>query len=180
MADKKDAKSAEKPAEAEAPKKKGLPIKTIGIVAGVMIVEAIAVVTVFKVISPKTSHAAEHAEIQNNDGDTPKELKVVDDRFQNMRNTESWMWQISVAVKVKKRHADKVESILKSREAEVKDGIRKIVGTADHNQLKEPKSETLTRQISAFLNTIVPVDEKTSEPLIESVLIPRCFGVAAE
>lgn len=180
MAEKKDAKPADKPAEA-APAKKGLPIKTIGIVAAVMVIEAAAVVTVFKVISPKAGHAAtDVANIHNDDGDSLKEIKVVDERFQNMRNTESWMWQVVVAVQVKKRHAEKVEGILKGREAEIKDGLRQIVGRADHNQLKEPNSETLNRQFTAFLNKIVPVDEKSSEPLIEKVLIPRCFGIAAE
>lgn len=179
MAEKKDAKPADKPAEA--PAKKGLPIKTIGIVAAVMVIEAVAVFAVFKVISPKVGHAAtDVAKILNDDGDSLKEIKVVDERFQNMRNTESWMWQVVVAVQVKKRHSEKVEGILKGREAEIKDGLRQIVGRADHNQLKEPNSETLNRQFTAFLNKIVPVDEKTSEPLIEKVLIPRCFGIAAE
>lgn len=181
MAEKKDAKPADKSAEAAPPPKKGLPIKTIAIVAVVMVVEAGAVFAVFKVISPKVSHAdTQHAAIHNDDGDALKEMKVVDEKFQNMRNTESWMWQIVVAVQTKKRHAEKVEAILKAREAEIKDGIRKIVGKAEHNQLKEPNTETLNRQFTAFLNQIVPVDEKTSEPLIEKVLIPRCFGMSAE
>jgi len=181
MSDKKDAKPAEKPAEgAEAAKKKGLPIKTIGIVAAVMIVEAVAVFMVFKVISPKPTHAAQQAQIHNDDGDTPKEIKVVEDKFQNIQQTESWMWQITVAVKVKKRHAAKVEELLKAREAEIKDEIRKLVGKADHNQLKEPNTETLNRQITALLNQVIPVDERTNEPLIEKVLIPKCFGVASD
>ncbi|HYD00593.1 MAG TPA: hypothetical protein VEB22_05150, partial [Phycisphaerales bacterium] len=160
--------------------KKKLPVKTIGIVAAVMLVEAVGVVFVFKAISPKTGHAADAAHIVNDDGDTPKEIKVVEDKFQNMRNSESWMWQVSVVVKVKKRHAEKVEGILKAREAEIKDEIRKIVGNTEHTQLKEPNTETLNRKFTAYFNQVVPVDEKTSEPLIERVLIPKCFGMAAD
>lgn len=181
MAEKKDAKPSDKPAEAAPPAKKGLPIKTIGIVAAVMVIEAVAVFAVFKVISPKATHAGtEQAALHNDDGDSLKEIKVAEEKFQNMRNAESWMWQVVVAVQVKKRHAEKVEGILKSREAEIKDGLRQIVGRADHNQLKEPNSETLNRQFSAFLNKIVPVDEKSNEPLIEKVLIPKCFGIASD
>ena len=182
MADKKDAKPAEKPAEgAEPAKKKGLPIKTIAVVAVVMIVEAVAVFMVFKAISPKTSHAdTGHAELHNDDGDTLKEIKVADEKFQNMRSGENWMWQVVVTVQVKKHYADKVEGILKARDAEVRDGLRQIVGTADQNILKEPDSKALTRQFSAFLNKIVPVDEKTSEPLIDRILIPKCIGHSAE
>lgn len=183
MADKKDAKPTEKPAEgaAGAPAKKKLPIKTIGIVAVVMIVEAVAVFAVFKAISPKTSNAAaQHVDIHNNDGDTLKEIKVADEKFQNMRSGENWMWQVVVTVQVKKRHAEKVEALLKARDAEVRDGLRQIVGNADQNMLKEPDSKALNRQFTAFLNKIVPVDEKTSEPLIERILIPKCIGNSAE
>lgn len=181
MAEKKDAKPAEKPAEG-APAKKGLPIKTIAVVAAVMLVEAVAVFVVMKAISPKSSHAqTEHAALQHDDGDTLKEIKVADEKYQNMsQGKDSWMWQIHVAVQVKKRHADKVEGILKSRESEIREGLRQIVGRADHNMLKEADSKALNRQFTAYLNTIVPVDEKSNEPLIERVLIPRCFGFPAD
>jgi flagellar basal body-associated protein FliL len=182
MADKKDAKPAEKPAAdgAAAPAKKGLPIKTIGIVAVVMIVEAVAVFGVFKAISPKTSNAHTKTEIHNDDGDSLKEIKVADEKFQNMRSGENWMWQVVVSVQVKKRHSANVEGILKARDAEIRDGLRQIVGNADQNMLKEPDSKALNRQFTAFLNKIVPVDEKTSEPLIERILIPKCIGQSAE
>lgn len=180
MADKKDAKPSEKPAEAAAPAKKKLPIKTIGIVAGVMIVEAVAVVGVFKAISPKMSNAHTTQELHNDDGDSLKEVKVADEKYQNMRSGENWMWQIVVTVQVKKRHADKVEGILKSREAEIRDGLRKIVANADQNMLKEPDSKALQRQFTEYLNKVIPVDEKTNEPLIEKILIPKCIGQSAD
>lgn len=182
MAEKKDAKPAEKPAEGSAGAKKGLPIKTIAVVAAIMLVEAAAVFFVFKAIAPKPVHAkADAASLHSDDGDTLKEIQVVDEKFQNMlRGNESWVWQVTVAVQVKKRHADKVEEVLKNRKAEINDGLRQIVGRADHNMLKEPDSKALNRQFSAFLATIVPVDEKTNEPMIERVLIPQCLGFPAD
>lgn len=176
----KDAKpAAAAPAGDAKPAKKGLPIKTIAVVAVVMIVEAVAVVGVFKMITPKSSHAADHAKIENNDGDMLKELKVVDEKYQNMKNNESWVWQVVVTAQVKKKHADKVEAIFKARESEIKDGLRQIVGNAEHAQLKEADSRTLNRQFTAFLNKMVGVDEKTNDPYIEKILIPKCLGFSS-
>jgi flagellar basal body-associated protein FliL len=180
MSDKKDAKPAEKPADGAAPAKKKLPVKTIGIVAAVMVVEAVAVVGVFKAISPKTSSAHTTVDLHNDDGDSLKEIKVADEKYQNMRSGENWMWQITVAVKVKKRNAAKVEGILKAREAEVRDGLRKIVASADQTMLKEAESKALSRQFSEYLNKVIPVDEKSNEPLIEGILIPKCIGQSAD
>lgn len=180
MSDKKDAKAAEKAAENAPPAKKKLPIKTIGIVAGVMIAEAVAVVGVFKAISPKLSNAHTTAELHNDDGDSLREIKVVDDKYQNVRSGENWMWQIVVFVQVKKRHGAKVEELLKSRESEVRDGIRKIIANADKLMLQEPETKALSRQLTDYLNKVVPADEKTNEPLIEKVLIPKCIGQSAE
>jgi flagellar basal body-associated protein FliL len=180
MADKKDAKPAEKPAEGAEPAKKKLPIKTIGIVAAVMVIEAVGVFVVFKAISPKVSNAHAAAELHNNDGDALKEVKVADDKYQNMRSGENWMWQITVIVQVKKRHAAKVEEVLKSREAEVREGLRKIVSGSDSAVLREAESKGLQRLFTEYLNKVVPPDEKTNEPLIEKVLIPKCIGQSAD
>ena len=180
MADKKDAKPAEKPAEGAEPAKKKLPIKTIGVVAAVMLIEAVGVFMVFKAISPKVNNAHAATELHNDDGDTLKEVKVADEKYQNMRSGENWMWQITVFVNVKKRHAGKVEGILKAREGEVRDGLRKIVANADQTMLKEPDSKALQRLLTEYLNKVIPPDEKTNEPLIEKVLIPKCIGQSAD
>ena len=176
----KDAKAAAAaPAAADAAPKKKLPLKTIIVVAVVMVVEAAAVIGIFSAIKPKSTHAAEHSTLENDDGETLKEVQVSDEKYQNMKGGDSWVWQVAVTIQVKKKHSAKVEGVLKARGAEISDGLRQIVGNADPSQLKEPDSRTLNRQFTAYLNKMIGVDEKSNEPLIEKVLIPKCLGFAA-
>jgi hypothetical protein len=176
---KEEAKGA---AEATAePAKKGLPIKMIGIVGVVMIVEAVVVVLIFSMIGPKASQAKlEDVQVVSSEGEGIKEIKVVEDKFQNMKEGRVWIWDLSVAVQVKKKHAEKFEGVIKSREGEIKQEIGRMVANADHNQLASPDRETLSRQVTAFLIKLGGMDEKTNEPVVERVLIPRCRGFPAE
>lgn len=161
------------------PEKKsgGLSIKTIGIIAVLMIVEAAAV---FFIVSatfrkPKDAaatqvHGEEEAKL-----DALVELPLVEDRFQNMQSGIVWIWDVGVYIKVRKRDEEKVNEILQARSAEIKTGIALIVRRAQHSALKEPGLETLNREITAFVNGIVePSPDGTSR--IERVLIPRCRG----
>jgi flagellar basal body-associated protein FliL len=182
-APKKDSAPAAAPAEgaAAAPAKKKLPIKTIGIVAGIMIAEAVAVFMIFNMIAPKKSSAHEDAaHVESSDAETIKEIQVVDEKFQNLASGRAFIWDTVVTVQVKKKHADSVEATLKSRAAELRQEMGRIVANADDAQLKEPNRETLLRQFTALLNKVVGEDEKSSDPLIERVLIPRLRGFPAE
>lgn len=174
------AKEAPKDAPAEAPKKK-LPVKTIGIVTGIMIAEAALVVAVFSAISPKQSHAkADHAEVESSDAETIKEIQVVDEKFQNNKSGRAFIWDIIVTVQVKKKHSEQVEALVKARAGEIKQEIGRLVANADDSQLKEPNRETLLRQANALLNKIIGTDEKSNDPLVQKVIIPRCRGFPAE
>jgi flagellar basal body-associated protein FliL len=181
MAKEESKKAPEKaPAEA-APAKKGLPIKMIAIIAVVMIVEAAVVVGIFSMLKPKDLHAkADPTHIVSDDGDVPKELPVIEDRFQNMRTGQNWIWDLSIAVQVKTRHSEKVAAVIKGRSGEIKEGIRQIIARADPAQLKEPELKSLNRQVSALLEKVIGVDEKSNEPLMERLLIPRARGFPAD
>jgi flagellar basal body-associated protein FliL len=179
-AKKEEPKAAPADAKAE-PAKKKPPIKLIGMIAGIMVAEAIAVFVIFKAIAPKTPHAeAKDAHVESSDADMVKELKVLEDKFQNMKEGRAWIWDLSVAIQTRKKHGEKVEAVLKSREGEIKQEIGRMVANADHNQLASPDRETLSRQVTAFLVKLIGNDEKTNDPLVEKVLIPRCRGFPAE
>lgn len=178
MSDTKDEKSSQ--AETKAAAKGGLPIKTIGIVAVLMIVEAAAVFfvvgsTMRKPTETKASelHGEEEAKL-----DALVELPLVEDKFQNMSQGQAWIWDAAVFVKVKKRDEQKVQEALQARAAEIKEGISYIFRRAQHAQLKEAGLETMNREISAYMNEIVEkAPDGTSR--IDKVLIPRCRGFPA-
>ena len=178
MADSKDDKPAK--TDEKAPAKVGLPIKTIAIVAVLMIVEAAAVFfvvgsTMRKPVEAKAGelHGEEEAKL-----DALVELPLVEDKFQNMSQGQAWIWDAAVFIKVKKRDEAKVQEVLQARNAEIKEGISYIFRRAQHAQLKEAGLETMNREITAYMNEII---EKSPDGAsrIEKILIPRCRGFPA-
>lgn len=181
MSAKKDAKPAAAPATADAaPAKKGLPVKTIGVVGAIMAIEAVGVMLVFSSMGPKATHAETgHGQIKADAGQQTQELLIVEDRFQNLQSGKVWVWDSSVHVQVRQRNFEKVEGMLKQRNAEIKEGISQIFSRAQHVQLKEPDRQTLNRQITAFLQKVFGSDDQGA-PYIERVLISKCRGFPAD
>lgn len=167
-----------KPAEPQPAKKP--PLKLIGIVAGVMIAEAAGVFFVVSSLGhkPETANAkglnSDHADLEK-----PVELALVDDKFQNMSSGKAWMWDVSMFLQVKKKNEQSVKEDLKSRDAEIKEGIAMIFRKATLNQLKEPGLETLNRQILAFVNRIIQADPDGAAR-VDRILIPKCRGFAID
>jgi flagellar basal body-associated protein FliL len=177
MADKKpDAAPAADKAAEQAPPKKKLPIKTIGIVAGIMIAEAVAVFMLLGSGSPKASHGeTPAAELHDDDSEKTTEIELVSDKFQNMTTGQAWVWQISIFLKVKNKNSERVEEVLQQRRAEIREGLLQIIGKARHTQLTEPEKQTLSRQIASFLERLdgMTVDGKS---VIERVIFADCRG----
>jgi len=184
MSSKKDEKPAPPPApaakESEAPKKGGLPIKTIGVVGTVMILEAVGIFMLMKAVKPKQAHGEVNpAQVVNAEGEKTVELKVVDDKFQNLQSGKVWLWDLSVFVVTKQKNKDLVEKRLAQRANEITEEFTRIVGKSQHAQLKEPERQTLNRQFSAVVSKLFEANEKGESP-IERVIIPKCRGFPLE
>lgn len=161
-------------------KKKGLPIKTIGIVVAVMALEAGALVMFLGMGAPKEVKAEEVHELHHDDSNEVEEVAILEEEtFQNMQTGQVWVWGMSVYAQVKKKNSEYVQGVLEQRAAEIREGISQIVGRSQHTQLKEPDRQTLNRQISALLEKIVKPDED-GKPRIEKLLIPKCTGYPAD
>ncbi len=184
MSDKKEKAPAAAPAPAEGdkPAKKGLPIKMIGVVGIIMIVEAAAVGVFFSMIGPKKTHAAvEHdaKSVKTDDSSTVQEILIAEDKFQNLQQGKVWFWDMSVYVQVQKKNADQVKKILESRGNEIKEEIGRIIGRAQPAQLREPDGQTLNRQFTAYLTKALGQDAE-EKPLIEKVIVPKLRGIRGE
>lgn len=182
--DKKDAKK-EKPAEGapagEAkPAKKGLPIKMIGIVGGLMAAEAGLLFFVLGATgkAPQAAHAVQLEGKEHADEEQTLEVPLVEEEFQTMQGTQIWIWDTQMVLQVKHRNEKFVSEQLARREAEVHDEIAKIFRKAQPNQLREPGLETINRQVSSYLNKLLGKDADGHER-IEKLLIPRCRGFFA-
>lgn len=150
MAKKDEAAAA--PAEG-APAKKGLPVKTIGVVGALLAVEGGAVFMFARMMGgPAETHGAELHHETFDEGDRLVEIMVVKDKFPNSQSGRPWIWDVEVHVQVKARHLPAVQEILASRAAEIKTGLARIWRTAQTSQFDEPGLETLTRQVKHLLD----------------------------
>lgn len=164
MSEKEAKKAAAPEAEAAAkPKKKGGK-KVLIVVVGAMVAEAVVLMGVLKLGGPQSTQAGEQSHSLEADGSQiPKELLVVEDKFQNLQTGRVWVWDASIFVQVKTKHAPAVEEILKRRGATVREGMSQIFSRAQHAQLVEPDRQTLNRQILAFLEKLMEEEKATLE-----------------
>jgi hypothetical protein len=168
------------PAEPAAAPKPRPPFKMIGIVAGIMLLEAAGVYVLVGMTGPRAQTAV--AEIKGHDQAEQAqavEIELVDDKFQNMQTGRVWIWDTQIVLKVKKKNQQIVELALAQRASEIKEGVAQIMRRAQHSHLREPELTTLNRQLTAYLDkTFGPDADGNSR--VERVLIPKCKGFQME
>lgn len=181
MAKKQEAQAAETPKDGgdPAPKKK-LPLKAIVIVLVLLVVEGAAV---FMLAGgkgkPKETKAAEHVDPNAGQAEKLVEALVLKDRFPNAHTGRSWIWDTEIQVQMKQKHNQHITDLLTARAAEIKTGIARIWRTAQHNHFNEPGLETLTRQVTEFLDSVLGLNAD-GKSYLERVLISRCVGFPTE
>lgn len=175
----------EAPAQAEAktdqPPAKKPPIKTIGIVAVLMLVQGAAVFMVAKMTGPKSAEAAatQLEGVDQTDREQTVEIPLIEDRFQNMQTGRVWIWDVSIVLVVKTRNEEHVKKELERRKAEIGEGISMIFRRAQHIHLREPALETINRQITTYIDQVMGKDAE-GRSRVERVLIPKCKGFPGE
>ncbi|MBX3357228.1 MAG: hypothetical protein KF745_02250 [Phycisphaeraceae bacterium] len=178
MADKKSESKPQASTTEEAPKR-GLPIKTIGIVAGLMIAEAAGVYFLLGATSPATSDAQVTHGLHDDESEKTAEVLIVEDKFQNLQTGKVWLWDAAIYVQVKQKNVERVEKELERRNAEIKEQVSQIFSRAQHAQLKEPDRQTLNRQLNNYLQDLFS-SKSDEHPVIERLIIARCRGFPAE
>ncbi len=192
--------------QAKAPEKKaGLPIKTIGIVLAMLIVEAVALVAVLSMFgkpSEVKGVGLEHE--QAAEVDQLVEIPILAEKFTNSSSGRVWVWSVEVVAVSKVRHAGPAEAAdpkkgadsghggadgnstamtvraeLKAKSAKIRTGIGAIFSSAQHSYFTEPGRETLSRQILQFLREVFGQDAE-GEERIQAVLIPNSLGFPAD
>ncbi|RMH13430.1 MAG: hypothetical protein D6695_04065 [Planctomycetota bacterium] len=164
---------------AEQQQQKKLGVKTLGIIAALMLAEGAGVYFLVSMTSGSGQSAAAIAGEDTAEQEKTTEILLVDDRFQNVDTGTIWLWDTAIYLKVRNKNVSRVEEIMKRREAEIKQGVSQIFRRAEDRHLRhDPGLETITRQLRAYLNEVFGTD-KDELPLIEDVLIPKCTGINA-
>jgi flagellar basal body-associated protein FliL len=158
---------------------KKLPMKVIGIVAGIMLAEAVGVFLVVGMVSRPQTAAAEIKGDDRSEELQSIEIVLTEDKFQNLQSGRVWIWDMQIVLKVKKRNQHHIEAELEKRSAEIREGVAHIVRRAQHSHLREPDLITVNRQLTAYLEKAFGTDAE-GRSRIERVLIPRCKGFQIE
>ena len=161
------------------PKKSG-GLKMILIIAVMMIIEGAGVFFLVSSMSGPKDVAADEIEGLEGTGDeAPVELKLVEDRFQNMQTGRVWEWRVQIYLRVRQKNVDEIKAIEERDAASIKEGVALIFRRANDRYLREPGLETITRQLTTYLNEVFGLDAD-GLPRIDRVIIPECKGFPAD
>lgn len=159
--------------------KKKPPIKVIGLVAGLMIAEAVGVVMLIGFTGRPQTAAAEIHGADQSEEHRSTEIVLMEDKFQNLQSGRVWIWDMQIVLKVRKRNQAHIEAELEKRSAEIREGVAQIIRRAQHSHLREPDLITVNRQLAAYLEQAFGPDPD-GRSRIDRVLIPRCTGFQIE
>ncbi len=160
--------------------KGGGKLKMIIIVAVMMIAEGAGVFfLVSSMGGPKTVAATELEGLEGTGEEAPVEIELVKDRFQNMQTGRVWEWRVEIFLKVRQKNVDEILAIQERDAAAIKEGVARIFRRANDRHLREPELETITRQLTTYLNTVFGLDAD-GFPRIDRVIIPECKGFPAD
>lgn len=164
---------AEEQEQSAVPKKK-LPLKTMIVLAAVLIIEGVAISGAFLLsggaADVDAAGIAEDAEAMKNE--LVEEL-VVEGRFQNTKTNRPYLYDTQVYIRVRQKHQVQIQQELEQKRAAITMEIASVIRSSEPVHLREPKLATLTRQIKAALEQMLSADKETGESTVEEVTIPR-------
>lgn len=174
------AENQEKPVEEQ---KKKLPIKTIAVVGGVMLIEAALLVVGGMMFAggPDTATADSLTEDATAEQFRRVEVLVIEDKFTNNKEGRTYIYDTAVYISVKKMHEESIMADLESMRGAIKEDMRILISQAEPGHLREPTLATLKRQLLAKLEERIPPDANgDGKSRIEEVMITKFIQVRTD
>ncbi|MEM9063918.1 MAG: hypothetical protein AAGB51_00345 [Planctomycetota bacterium] len=161
--------------------KKSSPMKFVIITAVLMIVEAIAVFGLVTVMGsgPSGADAATLDGSEQDDRERLVEIELIENKFPNNTTGRIWLWDTQIYLQVRVKNEEFVNGEIERRRAEITTGLRELFSRAQDRHLSEPGGETMTRQLTAFVNDVFG-DDPDGESRIERVLLTKLAGFPAD
>jgi len=158
-------------------RKGGSKGKTIGIIAGVLLLEAVVVIgAVMYFVGPSEVEATHMPEGEIADEDRIVETLILDAKLPNNRTGVTYLYDTEVYVQTKQRYTERVERELDQFQNEIRAELTAIWRTAEPYHFQEPRLDNLTRKVCAMLNNRFGVDPVTEEPIIDQCVIVMGTG----
>jgi flagellar basal body-associated protein FliL len=145
-----------------------------------MIAEGGGLFVVMKMMGGGSAVVASELEGLEGTGDeAPVEVQLVEDRFQNMQTGRVWEWRAQIYLRLRQKNVEEINRIMERDAATIKEGVAMIFSRAQDRHLREPGRETITRQLTTYLNEVFGLDPD-GLPRIERVIIPELKGFPAD
>ncbi|GJM19099.1 MAG: hypothetical protein DHS20C14_13120 [Phycisphaeraceae bacterium] len=146
------------------------------IVAGLMLAEGVLVYLGVGILGSGPQNAGAQIEgLDQLEREQQVEILLIEDRFQNMQSGRVWGWSAEVYLKVRKKNEADVQTVMERDAAEIKEGLAMIFRKAQDRHLREPGLETISRQLTNYVNRVFGVDSE-GVPLVERVILPKLKG----
>lgn len=162
--------------------KKSLPIKTIIVIAVVMLIEGVVLGGLFMAFgsSPGTAQAEEAVDDETIAEEEAVEIELIAGKFQNRRQgAQSFLYDTTIYILVKRKNLGTEEEIEKgggfeamveSHVGRIRGKVVSIIATAAPAHLNETEHETLKRQLLTMVNEMFGEDPD-GDPYVLDVVI---------
>ena len=163
----------------EQSKPKSRHLKTILILAGVLLIEGAVITAVFLLAGGPSDVQADGAVMDSvSELEELVEEKAVAERFQNTKTGKTYLYDTEIYIVIKRMHQERVKKVLKAMSAQLTTDVAIIFRRAEPAHLLEPTLATLQRQIQAVLDERLKRDEE-GNPILQDVLIKKCVQFAS-
>ena len=155
-------------------------IKTLALLAGVFLIEGVAITAVFLFAgAPAGVKADEDAANLVAENDKLVEVLVLEDRFPNNLSGRTYIYDTQIYLHVRKKFKEMITEKLEGMKALIMGDVAEIFRASEPTELNETSLGTLKRKIRAKLDERLGRDADGNE-YVEQVLIPKCTQFRAD
>lgn len=163
--------------------KRGLPVKTIIILAVFLLVE-VSMILFFLMLAGSPSHVQAEGTLADDSAVLKQQVEelLIENKFVNTLKGEAIIYDTEVYVVVRRQYQDQVRQDIELMKARINTDIANIIRGAPPSHFSEPTHATLARQIKAALDKrLLAYDEQEdkSKPVVMEVLINRMIPYKA-
>ncbi len=165
--------------EQSAEKKKRFPLKTILILAGVLVLEVATVVVVFALKPMPPDVIADSTIVKDGGEEEQIEELLVEEKFSNLLRGETIIYDTQIYITIRRKHQETARGQIDMNQARISSDISTIIARAQPAHFAEPTKATLKRQIKAAVDQRLDVD-LDDNPIVEEVHIIKLIPYKAD
>ena len=180
MSDKKEKEADKKKkddAAGDGDKKKG-GSKLIVITVALLVIEAAVFGAAFMLFSkPKPVEATQPLVVEDSADHKIVEILVLNDKLENDRSGQTFVYRTEVYVQVKKKDEGWVTEEIERFRNEIRADLKAVWRTAEPHHFQEPKLESLTRRVEALLRERFDKHNPDGEPVVTKCVVVSEPGI---